>query len=243
MKLQQKLAKLGRVEGYRRGWRRAQRSIFRLPFRRVLTDTDWQRLREVRQRYANASEPCAKYADVDHWLRVNRERVQDLKLHRSSQQKVLDLGCGGGFFLFILQRLGHSVLGLDTDESPLFRELLQAFEVRRFVWSIKPFEPLPALGQKFDWITAFSIGFNRYLPGRRRWGPSEWNFLLKDLQQQLAPGGKIYLALNPMPDGNYWTPELRAFFEQNGADIERERIFFKHGFCPGNPAMPEDLSV
>ena len=33
---------------------------------------------------------------------MNRERVQDLKLHRTSPQRVLDLGCGGGFFLFIL---------------------------------------------------------------------------------------------------------------------------------------------
>lgn len=229
MKLHRKLAKLGRAKPYHRGWRRAQRSIFRLPFRRVLNDTDKQRLSEIQQRYADSSMPCAKYADIDHWLRVNRERVQDLKLHRSPSQRVLDLGCGGGFFLFILKRLGHSVLGLDTDESSLFRELLQVFEVPRFVWAIKPFEPLPDLGQKFDWITAFSVGFNRYRPGGQRWGPPEWDFLLQDLQQQLAPGGKIYLALNPMPSGPYWTPELHDFFARRGAVIERERIFFKNG--------------
>ena len=229
MKFHRKLAKLGRAESYHRGWRRAQRSIFRLPFRRFLTPPDRQRLSGIQQRYAGPSNPWAKYADIDHWLRVNRERVQDLKLHRVSRQQVLDLGCGGGFFLFILKRLGHSVFGLDADESPLFQELLAAFEVPRFVWSIKPFEPLPDLGRRFDWITAFSVGFNRYHPGGKRWDPAEWDFLLDDLQQHLEPSGKIYLALNPMPSGEYWTPELRDFFLRRGAAIERERIFFQNG--------------
>src|SRR6202011_2662753 len=150
MKLHRKLAKLARGETYRRGWRRAQRSVFRLPFGPVLAGLDQNRLGEIQKCYAGE-----KYADVDQWLRVNRERVQDLKLHRSPPQRVLDLGCGGGFFLFILQRLGHSVLGLDVDQSPLFTELLEAFGVSRVVSEIKPLEPLPDLKRQFDWITAF----------------------------------------------------------------------------------------
>jgi SAM-dependent methyltransferase len=224
MKLLRKLAKLTRRETYRRAWRRAQRSIFRLPFEPVLADIDQNLLLEIQKCY-----PGLKYADIDHWLRVNRERVQDLKLHRSSPQRVLDLGCGGGFFLFILKRFGHSVLGLDIDESPLFRELLEVFGVPRIVFRIEPFELLPNFRQQFDWITAFSIGFDRYCGENARWGPSEWEFLLRDLQRRLAPGGKIYLALNPLPNGEYLTPELRDFFSSRGADIERERIFFRKG--------------
>jgi len=224
MKLFRKLAKLGRGETYRRTWRRAQRSIFRLPFGPVLAGIDQNRLLEIQKRYQGL-----KYADIDHWLRVNRERVQDLKLHRSSPQRLLDLGCGGGFFLFILKRFDHSVLGLDIDESPLFRELLEVFGVPRIVFRIKPFESLPNFQQQFDWITAFSIGFDRYPGKNTRWGPSEWKFLLRDLQQRLRPGGKIYLALNPLPNGEYLTPELRDFFSSRGADIERERIVFRKG--------------
>jgi SAM-dependent methyltransferase len=152
MKIHRKLAKLARRETYRRGWRRAQRSIFRLPFGPVLEGIDQNRLNEIQKRYAGQ-----KYADVDHWLRVNRERVQDLKLHRVPPQRVLDLGCGGGFFLFILKRFQHSVLGLDVDQSPLFTELLEVFGVPRTIFKIQPFEPLPNLPQQFDWITAFSI--------------------------------------------------------------------------------------
>jgi len=224
MKLHRKLAKLTRRETYQRGWRRAQRSVFRLPFGPVLAGIDQDRLAEIQKRYAGS-----KYADVDQWLRVNRERVQDLKLHRCPPQHVLDLGCGGGFFLFILKRLGHSVLGLDIDESPLFKELLEVFDVPRTVFRIQPFESLPNLHQQFDWMTAFSIGFDRYRATDSRWGPSEWDFLLRDLQLQLAPRGKIYLALNPLPNGDYLTPELRQFFSSRGAEIERERIFFANG--------------
>jgi len=226
MKLSRKLGKLFRREGYRRGWRRTQRSIFRLPFGPVLAGVDQNRLAEIQARYAGSR--YAKYADIDHWLRVNRERVQDLKLHRTPPQRVLDLGCGGGFFLFILKRFNHSVLGLDVDESPLFRELIEAFAVPRTIFRIQPFQPLPSFDQPFDWITAFSIGFNRHR-NSARWGPSEWDFLLRDLQSRLAAGGKIYLTLNPLPTGEYWTRELHDFFSNRGADIERERIFFPHG--------------
>jgi len=59
--------------------------------------------------------------------------------------------------------------------------------------------------------------------------PSEWDFLLRDLQLRLAPRGKIYLTVNPLPNGDYLTPELRQFFSSRGADIERERIFFAKG--------------
>ncbi|HXP36068.1 MAG TPA: class I SAM-dependent methyltransferase [Chthoniobacterales bacterium] len=224
MKLRRKLAKLVRRETYRRGWRRAQRSLFRLPLGPVLAGVDQNQIAEIQKRY-----PGEKYADVEQWLRVNRERVQDLKLHRSPPQRVLDLGCGGGFFLFILKRFGHSVLGLDVDESPLFKELLEVFDVPRSVFRIQPFETLPNLHQQFEWITAFSIGFDRYRATNSRWGPGEWDFLLRDLQLRLAPGGKIYLTLNPLPNGDYLTSELRDFFSGRGADIERERIFFPNG--------------
>src|SRR5213078_3428420 len=220
MKLHRKLAKLARRETYRRGWRRAQRSVFRLPFGPVLAGLDQIRLAEIQKRYAGE-----KYADVDQWLRVNRERAQDLKLHRSSPQRVLDLGCGGGFFLFILKHLGHDVVGLDIDVQPLYRELVELFALPRVVWTIKPFEPLPDLGQRFDWITAFSISFDRAVSGRPRWGPREWNFLLEDLQQRhLDPGGKMYFELNPGVSGNFYTPELRDFFVRRGAKVERERV-------------------
>jgi SAM-dependent methyltransferase len=176
MKLTRKILKFAEPLTYRRGWRRAQRSIFRLPLGPMLAQIDWERAREIQQRYANSTTGYAKYADIEPWLRLNRERVQDLNLHRSATKRVLDLGCGGGFFLFILKNLGHSVMGLDIDRVPLFGELLELFGVRRVVYKIDAFEPLPDLGQQFDWITAFSTNFYLYHPAKKRWGPAEWDF-------------------------------------------------------------------
>src|SRR5437660_6275376 len=130
MKLYHKINKLTQRLTYRRAWRRAQRSIFRLPLGPLRAGIDAERLREIQQRYAGSPAGYAKYANVDPWLRLNRERVQDLKLHRSAPKRVLDLGCGGGFFLFILKRLGHSVLGLDVDQSPFSRNCSKSLACR-----------------------------------------------------------------------------------------------------------------
>ena len=53
MKIHRKLAKLIRRETYRRAWRRAQRSIFRLPFGPVLAGLDQNRLRKIQTVYCS----------------------------------------------------------------------------------------------------------------------------------------------------------------------------------------------
>jgi SAM-dependent methyltransferase len=227
MKISRKIIKFTQPLTYRRGWRRAQRSIFRIPLGPMLAQVDRERAHEIQQRYANSTAGYAKYANIEPWLRLNRERVQDLNLHRSIPKRVLDLGCGGGFFLFILKNLGHSVLGIDVERVPLFGELVELFGVPRLVHRIDAFEPLPDLGQKFDWITAFSVNFNLYHPLKERWGTAEWDFLLRDLRDHLAPGGKIFFGLNPGYNGEYYTREIGNLFRSRGASVERERIFFK----------------
>jgi SAM-dependent methyltransferase len=225
-----KVGKLANPVTYERAWRRAQRYFFPLPLRPIVAGIDETRLRDIQARYREVPRGFAKYTDVDHYLRLNRERVQDLRLHRVPRQHVLDLGCGGGFFLYILRRLGHGVLGLDTGEHALYSELIELFEVPRMVWQIKPFEPLPDLGRRFDWITAFSIAFDTTRDGDERWGLREWNFFLEDLRDRhLAAGGKMYFALNPGASGVYYTAQLRDFFLARGAKVERERVFFANG--------------
>lgn len=230
MNLSRKIAKLGRNVTYERAWRRAKRVFFPLPLAPISAKINRTRLTEIQNRYANAQGGFAKYTDAERWLRLAAERVQDLGLYREPRRSILDLGCGGGFFLFILQQLGHDVLGLDLEGPALYAELVELFEVPRVLWTIKPIEPLPDLGRRFDWITAFSISFDRASNDRPRWGPEEWDFLLKDLQRRhLAPGGKMYFALNPGVSGDFYTSELHDFFLSRGAKVERERIFFSGG--------------
>ena len=228
MKLSQKIAKLGRPESYKRTWRRVRRRIHPIALKPLLGRLDQAQLREIKQRYAASPVQIAKYADVERYMKLNIERVQDLGLHRSTPKDILDLGCGGGFFLYICQQHGHRCLGLDLEWYPVFTDLLNLMHVERTTWEIKSFEPLPDLGRKFDWITAFSTGFNRVK--KKPWRVPEWEFFLNDLEKHLHPRGKVYFALNPEGrGGRYYDEELRKLFVRRGAQLERERIFFPKG--------------
>jgi len=223
MKLSYKIKKLAAAETYWRSWRRAQRLMHPIRIQPLLDRLDQSKIRSIRERYSSSAEHYAKYADIRRWLALNVRRVQDLKLHRSPPLSVLDLGCGGGFFLFILQQFGHEGLGTDIDEFPLFRELVDLFQVQRTIFRIEPFQPLPDFGRKFDLITAFSTSFNRRTH-RVWWGPEEWRYFLDDLKGHLRPRGRVFLGLNPDSTGSYYTPELQACFRRYGAIIDRENV-------------------
>jgi SAM-dependent methyltransferase len=196
-----------------------------IPLLPLLAKLDQKQVLEIQQRYASSPVQIAKYADIERYMKLNIERVQDLGLQRSRPQDVLDLGCGGGFFLYICQQFGHRCVGLDLEWFPVFTDLLNLFKVERKTWEIKAFEPLPELGRKFDWITAFSTGFNRVK--KKPWRVLEWEFFLEDLGKHLAPAGKMFFALNPEGrGGRYYDVALRDFFLHRGALIERERVFF-----------------
>ena len=220
-----KIGKLFQRESHTRAWRRFQRRLHPVPLRPLLDRLDQARMQDIQKRYANSPIQVSKYARVRPWMKTNIERVQDLHLQTMPPQEILDLGCGGGFFLYIAQQLGHRCLGLDLDEFPLFGELTDLFGIERRIWEIKAFEPLPDFGRKFDWITAYSTGFNRKAD-KTLWGPPEWDFFLRDVARHLKQGGQVFIGLNPGQGGRYYTDELREFFIQHGAEIERERVLF-----------------
>ncbi|MEY2545356.1 MAG: hypothetical protein QOG48_473 [Verrucomicrobiota bacterium] len=228
MKLSHKIAKLFSRETHVRTARRINRKLHPIPLQPLLDKIDNRHLRELQERHADARNYPAKYVrDIPRYLRMNIPRVQDLNLHRLPLQDILDLGCGGGFFLFIAQQFGHRSLGLDMPDHPLFGELCDLLGVERRVWKIQAMEPLPDLGRKFDYVTAFSIGFNRKID-KTLWSPDEWDFFLNDLQDRhLKPGGKIFLAMNPQLEGAYYSDDVRDYFIKRGAKIERERVLFE----------------
>jgi SAM-dependent methyltransferase len=226
VKFSRKLTKLALPLTYRRTWRRVQRWLHPIRLQPLLAQIDHERLRAIQAQYASSSGHYAKYLEVEPQLKLNIQRVQDLKLHLSPPQEVLDIGSGGGFFLFIAKQFGHGCLGLDTDEFPVFGELTQLFGVPRKIWTIRAFEPLPDLGRKFDRITAFSTAFQGRHMHSWQWGPEEWRFFLDDLNRHLKPGGRIFFALNPAYAARYYTPEILDFFLSRGATVERENVLF-----------------
>jgi SAM-dependent methyltransferase len=225
VRLTHKINKLFRAEFYTRAWRRCQRILHPIPLRPLLQRLDQRELREIQERYKSSTAHFSKYAQIKRWMKLNIKRVQDLKLNRTPPQDILDLGCGGGFFLYICQQLGHRCLGLDIEGCQIFQDLIKLFGIERRVWEIKTFDPLPDLGRKFDLITGFSTSFN-CRDDQSLWGPPEWDFFLKDLRKHLQPNGKVFFGLNPKQEGWYYTDELRDFFLSRGATVERERILF-----------------
>jgi SAM-dependent methyltransferase len=200
---------------------------FRLETQRVIETIDPASLEQIRQRYAVA-DPGAdwpKYLDLDRWIGVNIRRIRQLELDVARPKRILDLGCGAGYFLYIAQLLGHSGVGLDMDRLPMFREITHLLGVRRVVQQIQAFRPLPSFGQKFDVITAFMICFNNHkMPGL--WGVPEWEFFLDDLAKHLKSRGRVWLELNEEYDETFYTPQLKEFFQKRGAKIDEQKIIF-----------------
>jgi SAM-dependent methyltransferase len=205
-------------------------NAFPLETKRVIETIDPVKFEQIRRRYAVA-DPGAdwpKYLDLKRWIRVNIRRIRQLELDLSRPRRILDLGCGAGYFLYIAQLLGHSGLGLDMDRLPMFREITRLLDVHRVVQRIQAFRPLPSFGQRFDVITAFMVCFNNHkMPGL--WGVPEWDFFLDDLAKHLKPRGRVWLELNQEYDGTFYTPELREFFKSRGAKIDEHKIVFNSG--------------
>jgi SAM-dependent methyltransferase len=203
---------------------------FRLETLRVIATIDPTGFEQIRRRYAVA-DPGAdwpKYLDLDRWIGVNIRRIRQLELDLARPKRILDLGCGAGYFLYIAQLLGHSGVGLDLDRLPMFREITRLLGVRRVVQRIQAFRSLPDFGQKFDVITAFMICFNNHkMPGL--WGVREWEFFLDDLAKHLKPRGRVWLELNQEYDETFYTPELKEFFQKRGAKIDEQKVIFNSG--------------
>ena len=204
----------------------------RLPLetKRVIETIDPVGFEQIRQRYAveNPGEHWPKYLDLDRWIDINIRRIREIELDLARQKRILDLGCGAGYFLYIAQLLGHSGLGLDVDYVPMFADITRLLGVRRVIQQIRAFEPLPDLGARFNLVTAFMICFNNHKQADL-WGAAEWEFFLDDLARHLAPRGRVWLELNREYDETFYTPELREFFQRRGATIDEHKIIFNSG--------------
>ena len=181
----------------------------------------------IRAKYANPGDQKGwpKYVDVTHRLELAIKQARLLQLDRRKPLRVLDIGSGAGYFLFVCKRLGHSVLGLDLDWPPMYAEMFELLEMPRKIWRIEPFQPLPNLGGRVDLVTGFAVCFNSH-GSTSVWGMKEWDFFLDDVRKNiLAPKGEIYFELNPERWG-YYTPELGEFFRQQGASVRGKRLSF-----------------
>src|SRR6266481_7068579 len=231
MRLSHKIRKLFSVQALESVWEHSVRLLHPVSARKILATVDREELTRLRENYPyrlNARR-INRHEDAAYWVPVNVERAQDLWLDRTPPLRILDLGCGAGFFLYVCRLFGHDALGLDTDDDPLFRGTTALLKVQRVITRIEPGVPLPDLGMKFDLITGQRVCFHRL--GRpangeqKEWSTADWEFCIHDIRTRfLNPNGRLLLEFNPREGGSsFFMPELRAFFLSQGARIFRSK--------------------
>jgi SAM-dependent methyltransferase len=234
VQLSRKFEKLFSFDAAESLWEHLCRWTHPISTRRILATLDrkeFARLRECYPYRPNARKINA-YEDAAYWIGINVERAQDLWLDRAPPLRILDLGCGAGYFLYVCRFFGHEGLGLDTDEEPFFRGTTDLLNVHRVISRIHPRVSLPDLGQKFDLVTAHRVCFHRITRAENgewnEWTPADWNFFINDIRTRfLKPNGRLLLDFNPRPNGSsFFTNELRASFLSEGARIFRSKALF-----------------
>jgi SAM-dependent methyltransferase len=232
MRFSRKLRKLFSPELFTSAYEHFSRLTHPVNKRRILDDIDWLQFRDLRHKYPYrpGSPQINRFEDVVYWIDINVERAQDLWLDRAPPLRILDIGSGAGYFLYVCKHFGHDVLGFDTDNEPLFRATIALLNVPRVIGQVDRQTPLPDLGGKFDLVTAHRICFHRIGKVRDRveWSAADWKFFINDVRTNLlTQRGRILLDFNPrLDDSSFFTSELRKFFLAQGARIFRSKALF-----------------
>src|SRR6476619_3434655 len=130
MRLTYKLKKVLTGDAYASARRHVKQALLgRAPLgldaARIANTIDPKKFRAIYQRHAVADPGDAwpKYLDIKVWMEITLQRVRNLGLDLGGRKRILDIGCGTGYFLYICQYLDHDVLGMDLDEEPGFRDM------------------------------------------------------------------------------------------------------------------------
>lgn len=169
-----------------------------------------------------------KYFYIQGHLTYSMKRAIRLGLHASNAKRVLDIGTGFGYFPYICEYFGHAAFATDIEGHQLYDEMTEFFGIRKIHAAVDAFAPLPAFDGRFDLVTAHLVAFNRpNMDGE--WGPAEWAYFIDDVfENQLLPGGRLYLELNVIDRFNGWySPETAALFEARGARVNGDRVLFQ----------------
>ncbi|HYY28174.1 MAG TPA: hypothetical protein VE860_09535, partial [Chthoniobacterales bacterium] len=162
MELSRKIAKLGTGEAWASLVNACYRWLKPLSAAGMVHKLESKGFDKIRSKYANPDDKTGwpKYVDAAHWLNLAIRQARGLHLDRRPPLRILDIGSGAGYFLFVCKQFGHAVMGLDLDWPLMYAEMFELLQIPRQIWRIEPFQPLPDLGVRFDLVTGFAVCFN-----------------------------------------------------------------------------------
>lgn len=179
-----------------------------------------ERLRPFWDPFAGSG--MAKYLNLDVWLRETILRYLLVAPDGSPTGRVVDLGSGTGYFLWVCRELGHEILGIDLAGEPLYDTCIDVLGVPRNQFRIEPERSLCDLGSDVVLITAFMACFDRYEDGTP-WDTTAWSFFLSDTREHLEPGGRLAMKFNAdaTTGALYSEDTARLFLSANGYACRR----------------------
>jgi len=182
---------------------------------------------KIQAKYSLLENTPKKYLDINEWMRTNAKRVGELRIQQAPPRlRILDIGCGAGYFLFIAQHLGHEVVGTDLRVVGLYNDMIKLLKVPRIIHSVQAFEQMPADMTGYDVIASHMTCFNRR-EDKSHWRSEEWAYFVDDLKPRLNKNGVIQFHLNRLDDGRTMERDVEDYFRQAGFQIDRSRVLFR----------------
>ncbi len=171
---------------------------------------DTRAISMLSRKYTNApslkSGHRVKFCDWHRGMEDALDYIAHLGLDRARGLRILDIGCGFGYFVRACSLLEHEVSGLDMAD-PLHGDVWKLLGVRSQIreYVVAYGKPLPDDLKDFDLITMFGFGLVRYMP-KETW--QHYAPTILDVLSRLRPGGRYFSLENV---GREWKYSLRLW--------------------------------
>src|SRR5437763_15261625 len=103
MKLSRKLQKFLSTDFFASAFEHLSRGPHPVNKQRIWETLDRAQFDKLREQYPYrpGSPRINRFEDVVYWIEITIERAQDLWLDRAPPMRIVDLGCGAGYFLYV----------------------------------------------------------------------------------------------------------------------------------------------
>lgn len=180
---------------------------------RILSVQQIRQLPEVDENYVHAKEWNIRKKNINRFIKYLRKKNKKLR--------ILDIGCGNGFFSNLMS-LGNEVVAVDVNLTEL-KQASAAFSNSTITWYYADIlnETLPE--EKFDLIT-FCASFQYF---------NDPALILKKCQGLLNPGGEIHIIDSPFyTQQNLTQAKLNsARYYENLNENEMKEFYHHHNIA------------